>query len=573
MRSAPRLLALAGALLWALGCGRPPPAPPEVDDTPPDGSAHYVDGDGVARTLLTPIGTLAYGDRVEDELPPPGALVGYEFAGSAGDAPALIVDILGQTRISLALYGPRDDEGLWGRPLGHVSGLDVLRLSDMPLPADGHYFILVRVLAGPPARFALQLDCPDCDAAVCADVEPCDLYCEQGYAIDDAACRACGCQENPCAGDDECLANEVCRDGVCRPAPSCQERCGGAPLEPVCDPAGRTWPNRCIAECEAAGELLPGRCAAAGCGPDDPCPDGQRCASGACVCDCPDALEPVCAESGRTFSNRCNLECAGEALAYEGPCNGPPLTTACEDDTACSRGQICARGLDGPGLCTLPCRPGDPRSCGDRAVCTQQSDGRGVCLPPCRADDRCQEASACLPDRRGARLCMPCDCPEGEAPVCADGRVEYPSRCAARCAGVDEARLTPGACEDAPAEIDCQRCPMQWEPVCADGVIRATLCDAECGDRPAREIGPVEACFREAPSFECREDADCELTGGGVVCAAEPVEGQPMIGPATRCFVGLGACGCVEGRCGFRPEARELGMCLDRSRGAFRPMR
>ncbi len=556
------LLLIVGGLL--LACDRPPPPPPPVDETPPDGSAHYLDADGVGRTLLTPLGTLSYGERVDDPLPPVDALSGYEFAGSAGDQPTIILDVQGPARVSLALYGPRDDSGLWGRPLQATSGEGVLRISAAALPADGHYFILVRLLVGGPANYALALDCPDCADAICPAVEPCDLYCEQGYAIEDDGCRGCGCQEDAvCMADDDCLTGEQCRDGVCRPAASCAERCADEPLDPVCDDEGRTWPNRCVAGCEGAEDIEAGACMAEQCGPDLPCPDGRACRAGRCVCDCPAEVAPVCAESGRTFSNLCQLQCAGETLAYEGPCEGPPLTTACEDDDTCPRGQVCARGGDGPGICTIECRP--ERGC-NRAMCTPL-DGRFVCLPPCGPGDRCFEGLQCLPDPRGLSLCLPCDCPEADEPVCVDERIEYPSRCAARCAGIADARLVAGPCENGPVEIDCRRCPREWAPVCGDGVLRATACDAECGGRPAERVADAEACYEPPPMLACEVDADCMLTGAQrSVCAAAPSAAAPMLGPEARCFVREEGCGCIEGRCGFRPVGREFDRCIERAR-------
>lgn len=571
MRSSLPLLALAGALLAGLGCDRPRPAPPQVDDIPPDGSAHYVDGQGIGRTLLTPIGTLRYGDRVEQGLPPPGALVGFEFAGSEGDTPALTLDVQGPVRVSLALYGVRDDDGLWGRPLRHVSGVDVLRIAGVELPADGYYFVLVRALTDPPGGFALQLDCEDCVEAICPEVEPCDLYCEQGYAVDEDACRTCACEENLCGGDQDCLVNEVCRDGVCRPAPSCQERCGGA-VEPVCDEAGQRYANRCVAACEGAvGELSAELCVREACGPERPCAEGQRCVGGVCTCDCPPDVQPVCSVEGNTYSNLCQLECAGERLDYRGACVRLLPMPPCVDDADCPVDRICARSLDGAGVCALECRPDAPGACGPQGRCTVLPGQRGACLLGCHDVDRCPEATTCLPDLRGAPLCLPCDCPEVDDPVCAGGRLVYPSRCEAHCAGVVDERLAPGTCEDPPAELDCLRCPSVWAPVCADGTVRATQCDAECGERPARSVEDYDACFRQAPSRACRVDEDC-VRSSGTVCAAEETPFGPPVAPEARCFAGIGECGCIEGTCGFRAEPRALQRCLDQARGAARPM-
>jgi len=38
------------------------------------------------------------------------------------------------------------------------------------------------------------------------------------------------------------------------------------------------------------------------------------------VCLCSQEVAPVCGEDGRTYANRCLAVCAGEAVAYDGPC-------------------------------------------------------------------------------------------------------------------------------------------------------------------------------------------------------------------------------------------------------------
>lgn len=562
-------------LLAALAaCERTPPAPPPIDPTPPDGRAHYTADDGTERTLLRPVGTLRYGERVVDPLPAAeAALLGYEFAGSAGDTPTLILDVAGDPVASLALYGDRDDTGLWGRPLAAVHGAGVLRIADVELPRDGHYFVLVRRLAGPPADYALELRCDACAEPACPEVEPCDLYCEQGYGFAEDGCRICACEENPCDADSDCLESEICRDGICRPAPSCEAQCADEPLDRVCDAEGRTHPNRCVAECLGVGEVRPGPCEAEQCSPERPCPDGQRCVGGRCLCDCPPDIAPVCAESGDTYSNLCELECHGAALAHEGPCDARPPQSACEDSDDCRPGLVCARGVDGPGLCSQPCRPNDPRACGPRAHCTPLAEGRGACLPLCRGDAFCPASTACLPDREGVPVCLPCDCPEEDAPVCGGG-VDFASRCTALCAGVPLERLEPGPCAVEPAPL-CRDCPVEWAPVCGDGELRATLCDAECGARPALRVSEPMLCIGRVP-MACEVDADCLITGAEeTLCAAERTAAAPRVGPEVRCFADFGACGCNGGICGFRPperpespEAAGLAMCLERARAS-----
>lgn len=569
-------------LLFALlaGCDRPAPPGPPVDVTPPSGNARFTDGEGRDRTAFRPIGTLQYGERVEDVLAPAEALIGYEFAGGGGDAPELILDVAGGATASMALYGPRGDNGLWDRPLAAVDGRGVLRLAGVTLPADGHYFVLLRRLDGRAVGFALQLSCPGCAPPPCAEVDACDLFCDRGYAAGEDGCRVCGCDELLCAGDEDCLGGEVCREGQCRPAPGCDEQCLGEPAAPVCGADGSTYPNACVAMCRGVAVVGEGRCVEPECGDDSECVAPQRCIEGRCRCDCPPVNDPVCGASGVTHSNLCVLECAGDRFAYRGPCDRVPPTGACGDGMPCGDGQVCVGGSDeAEGRCATTCPVREPGACGRRSVCADVGFGeRGACLPGC-APDRlaCPEGLSCLPDRRGRPACFPCAC-EGDAggPVCVDGRVEFPSACVARCAGVPEERLQAGGCdgplpdpEPAPP-ADCSLCRDAWAPVCADGVLFSNGCDATCGRDAPVMLERAEQCFAVSPRVACRDDAECgaEACGRWACGAGEGGEGCPPLAEDARCFVELGQCGCVEGSCGYRAARgdAQLAACLDRAR-------
>lgn len=550
--------------MMTLGCERDRPAPPAPNIEPPSGSGRYTDDEGHGRTLFRPVGMLCYGDQLDAEVPGAAALFGYEFFGNAGDAPTAVIDIQGTTEASIALYGPRDADGLWGRPLAHSFGGGVIQITDAELPLDGYYFLLVRHIAGPAAAFTLALTCPDCPTPICSEAQACDLYCELGYSTDDAGERLCQCTDAPCETADDCLDGEICDEGTCRPAPTCEARCREEPIEPVCSADGQTLPNACVARCIEV-EFEPGACPEPGCDAERPCPDNQLCDRGMCVCDCPIARQPVCSTDGRTYSNRCELECRGGEFAYDGECDGRPVVDGCGVDAPCEDGLTCAGEAQG-GVCTVSCRLPDGRCPSRGFTCAEIDDsGIGYCLPLCRG--RCPVGLSCLAEQRGRPVCMPCDCPQSNTPVCVQQRITYASACAARCAGHGDDAIAEGACNGGPMPgAGCQECPDVWGPVCADGAVRATLCDAEC--RGIAEIERVDACYPEPIERACRVDADCERTGcDGSICAAAPTNACSRRDPTARCFETFGACGCNDGVCGYRAADAQLARCLDRARG------
>lgn len=588
--------------LFALGCTRRTPAGPEAPDRPPSGRGIHQDGQ---HTLFRPLGFIAYGADEEDVVPDTRALPGYEFEATAGDVP--VVAVSGPGRLAVAIYGPRDPDGLWDNALQSDVATGNVTLSGQALPASGMYFVLVRTLEVEPMPFRLRLRCSDgpCAASDCA-VEACDLYCPTGYAFDADLCRQCACVEPACTPD-SCPAGERCVQGVCQ-APRCEDECP-AVSAPVCGVDGRTYRTACAAECRGIEVEAEGECRPVGCDDARPCPGNQICDAGRCVapaCDCPDIRAPVCDTDGRTHPNECLMRCAQATLDYPGPC----VANFCREAGECGEGELCEPVPDpmnlrrcqrapqseecirhcvpgqpcgagpacGPGercvevaaatYCTRPCRePGS--DCDADRICYAPPgfDEFGVCTPRCGADRACPGDLVCHATEHGP-TCLPrvpeCACPQptAEEAVCVDGQT-YASACFARCAGAPIDALQRGPCGAPEPEPMMCDCPPVAEPlICgSDRRLYASRCEVRCNlVEPLRP----DQCIR-AP-LACREDADCRRTGcDGLVCAADDTDFCPAFTETAACRARTDRCGCVNNLCQFT-VTRESAPCFEAPR-------
>lgn len=582
----------------AAGCRSKPERPPPTPE-PPVGNVTEDDPDGVRRTVFTPLGVINFDDPREGALPE-HPFSGYEFFGQAD------VEVTVEARMRdcdnglLALYGAQDSGGLWGMALVHAVGDRGLTV-EHTLDADGMYFILLRCLSADNAEYSVELKCANCaEPSPCEQVEPCDLYCEDGFEYDEFECRACACVEvepPPSCDDVECAAGEVCEDGECREDPrACADRCANE-VTPVCGNDGVTYPNACLADCAGANHSA-GACPTE-CGADAPCPDDQPCVRGRC-CDCPDESRPVCGADGEDYRNACILECAGVEPRHDGPCVDRPCDDAsdCPDNWRCQPARVRGNDCRDPDsdACIRECQPparmqpcsADDRECDDpRTACYVPGDAsRGVCLfscdldaPQCPqgaacaqvpggpdrgglclracdpdADRGCEPSQACLEDPHGTHVCVPgppdCDraCDDApDHPVCVEGR-DYESPCHARCAG--HPRWMEGRCGD---ERECHEACADEELllVCGDGVVFSSPCEARCQNAEVERY--PGRCLRDV-DLDCRVDEDCEPTGcEGSVCAARPTRACPDYSPLAACFT-EGACGCVNQRCAWQPD-------------------
>jgi hypothetical protein len=214
-----------------------------------------------------------------------------------------------------------------------------------------------------------------------------------------------------CDDQNACTVGDVCdHDG----------NCIGAPLS--CDDA-----NPCTVDlCD-----VKGACTFAS-GNGLPCQDGDLCTVGdACVLGvCTAGTLQLCSDD-----NPCTSDSCGSAT---GTCVFLANTLNCDDQNACTVGDVCQSGNCVPGTLTV---------CDDKAYCTDDAcdTTTGACVFVAAHDGLgCEDGNACTT----GDICVSGQCTSGQPPKCDDGNICTADICVAATGLCDFSPLAGTACDD-----------------------------------------------------------------------------------------------------------------------------
>jgi hypothetical protein len=265
--------------------------------------------------------------------------------------------------------------------------------------------------------------CVSSGTAECDDKNPC---------TDDSCAPDGGCintpNNSPCSDQNACTANDACQGGQCVPGDSLLCNDSNPCTDDSCNSA-----KGCIFESNQAA-----------CSDGNACTDGDQCANGVCTflelldcdddnpctsdtCDaqagCVHGLNDAVCDDGDvcTIQDHCHLgQCisSGElACKDSNPCTSDscnPLTGCefipnsedCDDDNACTEGDICTAGK---------CQPGPSLNCDDLNPCTDDACNFATgCIHTfndiqCDDDDACTTGEFCAAGKCGGGIVVVCD--------------------------------------------------------------------------------------------------------------------------------------------------------------------
>ena len=243
-------------------------------------------------------------------------------------------------------------------------------------------------------------------ASQCPNVE-CDLFCPNGFAVNDQGCSTCSCKPVSCP-DISC--EEEPDGGRCLKYKTDEQGCQTC----ECEQYETCQPVACNLFCEFGFETDEQGCQTCSCKPAPSCPESEDycqfcdrddptcqacCDEIACpdiACDaveCPNGYKQdangcptcECVEDSPCRKNEdCQLDqlCEDVLLVHDQCCptgtecppSSPPCPRTCVTKTRCERGAICGRGT----VCTITDRED---CCGPAEDCTDDIPG---CLPLCQ---------------------------------------------------------------------------------------------------------------------------------------------------------------------------------------------
>ncbi len=355
---------------------------------------------------------------------------------------------------------------------------------------------------------------PDCTShEECADEDPCtkDECVQTGqYTTECQHTPDVGvtCEDgNPCTRNDTCDAQGSCQSGSeveCEDNTECSTdtcnpdtgECEFAPDDTVCDNG-----NPCTIDVCAPGSGGIG-CESQPSDPGTDCDDSDACTAGD-ACDGSGVCQgnPVaCVDGNNCTADSCNptIGCIFDATAKNG--------TDCDDQNACTVGDMCTDGGCISGTTALNCDDGNP--------CTDDScDPAGGCVHTNNTTS-CDDGNACTT----ADTCSAGACVGGAPPECNDDNVCTSDSCEAATGCVHAPNTE--TCDDGNA---CTTEDICSAGSCIGGAAPNCNDDNVCTDD---SCVPASGCVNTSNSNACDDENAC--TTGDICSEGVCVSGEPL---------------------------------------------